>query len=148
MRYMKTLISIILFCAFSASAQYRFNVYRYSIATNATIATNVVATIGTAVDVGSGSEAVIQVAFKQSTNGFPANATNALVTVWDWSLDGTRFTNRFTFSVYGNNTTNIEAWATTNILTEMPWLRFVNATNLTGATVTNYSVTVGNRIGL
>jgi hypothetical protein len=91
---------------------------------------------------------MIQVAFKLSTNGFPANATNGLVTVWDSSLDGTRFTNRFTFTVYGNNTTTVESWAHTNFAVEVPWLRFVNATNLVGATVTNYSVTVGNKIGL
>jgi len=145
---MKTIIALLMFAALTAQAQYRFNIYRFTVATNASIATNAVATIGSSVDVGSGTEAIIQVAFKLNTNGMPANATNGLVTVWDSSLDGSRFTNRFTSTVYGNNTTNNEAWATTNILTEVPWLRLVNITNTVGATVTNYSITVGNRIGL
>lgn len=145
---MKIIILLLLTCL-TASAQYRFNIYRYSIATNASIASNAVSTVGTSVDVGSGTEATIQIAFKQTngTNAVPTDATNNLVSVWDTSLDGTRFTNRFSFTLKAQATTN-EVWGTTNFTTEWPWLRLVNITNTTGAIVTNYSVTVGNKIGL
>lgn len=139
---------LILLACLTASAQYRFNLYTATIATNASIATNAVATYGQSFDVGAGTEATIQVAFKLNSTNVSATATNAWVTVWDTSMDGTRFTNRFTFSVYGNGTTNTEAWGTTNFTVEWPWLRFVNATNLVGETVTNPSVKVGNKIGL
>lgn len=148
---MKTLISILAFAflAFATSAQYRFNQYQTTIATNASYSTNSVTTFNQSFDVGAGTEAWIQIAFKlnNGTNAIPSSATNDFVTVWDTSLDGSRFTNRFTFALKGNASTN-EAWGLTNFPVSLPWLRLVNATNTVGATLTNISIRVANQVGL
>lgn len=142
---MKTLLTLIMLSCLTASAQFRYNLYTFSIATNASIASNAITTINSAVDVGSGTEATVQVAFKQH---LPIHSsTNDIVTVWQSSLDGTRFTNEFTFALKAQATTN-EVWDRTNFAVKLPWLRLVNITNTTGAIVTNYSVKVGQKIGL
>jgi hypothetical protein len=147
---MKTLISIILLCALSAQAQYRFNIYTAGVATNAYIGTNSYSTTyATSFDVGAGTEAIIQLSFKMATNDYPHFATNDVITTWQTSLDGTRFTNQFQFKLTSTATaTNTEVWGMTNFAVELPWLRLVSVSNLNQARLTNYSIRVGNKVGL
>ena len=146
MRSMKKLITTITLAllTFTASAQYRFVIYPATIATNAAIAPSNYATINQTFDVASAPSAILQLAFKLTalTNSTPA--TNSIVTVWEQSLDGTRFTNRFSFSIYANNSTN-EVWDFTNSATSLPWLKLLWITNNTSATLTNHSVKIGKR---
>jgi len=147
---MKTLISIIILCALSASAQYRFNSYTAGVATNAYIGTNSYSTTySTAFDVGAGSTACIQLAFKMATNDYPHFATNDVITTWQSSMDGTRFTNQFQFTIKSNaSATNTEVWGLTNFNVTYPWLKLMSVSNLNQARLTNYSVRVGNKIGI
>jgi hypothetical protein len=149
MRHMKIIILLLLTCL-TASAQYRFNLYTVSLATNAFVGTNSFSSSGTqAFDVGAGSTASIQLAFKMATNDYPHFATNEVVTVWETSMDGTRFANRFFFNLTSTATaTNAEVWGRTNFPVTYPWLKYVGVTNLNQARMTNYSIKVGNKIGL
>jgi hypothetical protein len=144
---MKTIIAIIITAAamLTASAQYRFTIYSASVATNASIASSNHSTINQSFDVASATNAIIQLHFKLAnlTNATPA--TNSIVTVWDASLDGSRFTNQFTYTLFGNNTTNTETWDYTNSALTLPWLRLRYITNNTSGTLTNYGVKVGKR---
>ena len=141
---MKIILALLL-TALTASAQYRFTIYSATIATNAAITSSNSAVYNQAFDVGSSTAAVIQVAFKNTvlTNATPA--TNSIISVWEESLDGSRYTNQFTFTLYGNNTTNTESWAYTNSAVTLPWLRLVALTNNTSARITNITVKVGKR---
>lgn len=147
---MKTLISIIILCALSAQAQYRFNIYTAGVATNANIGTNSYSTTySTAFDVGAGSTACIQLSFKMATNDYPHFATNDVITTWQSSLDGTRYTNQFQFKLTSTATaTNTEVWGLTNFTVTYPWLKFVSISNLNQARLTNYSIKVGNKVGI
>ena len=154
---MKTKLSI-LYLLFSilwlllfntASAQYRFNQYVVGVATNAFIGTNSYTNYNVAYDVGSGTEATIQVAFKMATNDYPQFATNDVITTWASSMDGVRFTNYFQFALKSTATaTNTEVWGLTNFVVELPWLKFVGITNLNQARLTNYSIRICNKVGL
>ena len=141
---------IILFLSMAcASAQYRFNQYTATVATNAYIATNSYTAYNVAYDVGAGSTACIQLAFKMATNDYPHFATNDVITTWQSSLDGTRFTNQFQFKLTSTATaTNTEVWGLTNFTVTYPWLKFVSISNLNQARLTNYSIKIGNKIGI
>ena len=143
------IILILMLIALNASAQYRFNQYTATVATNAYIATNSSTTYNVAYDVGAGSTACIQLAFKMSTNDYPHFATNDVITTWQSSLDGTRFTNQFQFKLTSTATaTNTEVWGLTNFTVTYPWLKFVSISNLNQARLTNYSIKIGNKIGI
>lgn len=144
------LLTLMAFCVIGANAQYRFNQYTASIATNSFVGTNSYSTTGSqSFDVGSGSTAWIQLSFKMATNDYPQFATNDIVTVWQSSLDGTRFTNQFLFKIQSTVTaTNTEVWGMTNFAVTLPWLKFVGLTNLNQARLTNYSIRVANKVGL
>jgi len=142
---------IILFLSMAcASAQYRFNSYTAGVATNAYIGTNSYSTTySTAFDVGAGSTACIQLAFKMATNDYPHFATNDVITTWQSSMDGTRFTNQFQFTIKSNaSATNTEVWGLTNFNVTYPWLKLMSVSNLNQARLPNYSVRVGNKIGI
>jgi hypothetical protein len=135
--------------ALNASAQYRFNQYTVTVATNAYIATNSYTSYNVAYDVGAGSTACIQLAFKMATNDYPHFATNDVITTWQSSLDGTRFTNQFQFKLTSTATaTNTEVWGLTNFTVTYPWLKFVSISNLNQARLTNHSIKIGNKIGI
>jgi hypothetical protein len=145
------LSSILLLCAcLTAPAQSKWNNYTAGVATNAYVGTNSYSTTySTTFDVSAGSTASIQLAFKMATNDYPHFATNEVVTVWQSSMDGTRFTNQFTYALMSTATaTNTEVWGITNFAVTYPWLKFVGLTNLNSARLTNYSVRVGDKIGL
>jgi hypothetical protein len=119
------------------------------VATNAYIATNSYTDYNVAYDVGAGSTACIQLAFKMATNDYPHYATNDVITTWQSSLDGTRFTNQFQFKLTSTATaTNTEVWGLTNFTVTYPWLKFVSISNLNQARLTNYSIKIGNKIGI
>ena len=143
------IISILMLIALNASAQYRFNQYTVTVATNAYIATNSYTSYNVAYDVGAGSTACIQLAFKMATNDYPHFATNDVITTWQSSLDGTRFTNQFQFKLTSTATaTNTEVWGLTNFTVTYPWLKFVSISNLNQARLTNHSIKIGNKIGI
>ena len=143
------IISMLMLIALNASAQYRFNQYTATVATNAYIATNSYTDYNVAYDVGAGSTACIQLAFKMATNDYPHFATNDVITTWQSSLDGTRFTNQFQFKLTSTATaTNTEVWGLTNFTVTYPWLKFVSISNLNQARLTNYSIKIGNKIGI
>jgi hypothetical protein len=141
---------IILFLSMAcASAQYRYTLYSSTVATNAYISTNSYTTYNTTFAVSAGSAVQIQLAFKMATNDYPHWATNDIITTWQSSMDGTRFTNQFQFKLTSTATaTNTEVWGLTNFTVTYPWLRFINITNFNQARLTNYSVTVGQKIGI
>lgn len=145
----KLLALLLLFAVVNPSlnAQYRFPVYSATIATNASITASNYATLNQAFDVSGSSSATIQLVFKLTdTNATPA--TNTVITTWQTSLDGSHYTNQFQYVVYGNNTTNTEAWGLTNFTVTLPWLKLVTISNTTSAVVTNHSVKVGRNIGI
>jgi hypothetical protein len=141
---------IILFLSMAcASAQYRYTLYSGTIATNAYIATNSYTTYNTTFAVSAGSSVQLQLVFKMATNDYPHYATNDIITTWQSSMDGTRFTNQFQFKLTSTATaTNTEVWGLTNFTVTYPWLRFVNITNLNQSRLTNHSVSVGQKIGI
>jgi hypothetical protein len=144
------LSSLFLLLCITSQAQYRFNNYTAGFATNAYVGTNTYSTTyATAFDVGAGSTACIQVAFKIATNDYPQYATNDVITTWQSSMDGSRYTNQFQFTLKASAAaTNTEIWAVTNFAVTYPWLKFVSITNLNQAKLTNISVRVGNKIGI
>lgn len=146
---MKTLISILLICALSASAQYRYTLYSSSIATNDYIATNSYTTYNTAFAVSAGSSAQIQLAFKMATNDYPHFATNDIITTWQSSMDGSRYTNQFQFTLKSTATaTNTEVWGLTNFSVTYPWLKLISISNLNQSRLTNHSIKVGQKTGI
>lgn len=148
---MKTIILILLLTACSAQAQYRYGVYTAAgTTTNATINTNTLETFNTSVDVGASSRADIQLVFRLTstdTNAMSATCSNLVTATFDSGIDGTYFTNQFTFSVAGQS--NAVALGFTNIdVSQMAWLRLVSITNANLGIVTNYSLKIGRKIGL
>lgn len=148
---MNKLTILFLLLAFNVSAQYRYNKYDALIATNAYIATNAVATLGDTVSVAAGTRVDIQFRFKLINNGTLAigpTATNPVTLRISESMDGIRFTNAWTYSLYGNAMTNTEAWGvfTTNV--NYAWIKIETITSgLTNAIVTNYAVLIGQNVG-
>ena len=149
---MKQLIITIL-CALSltASAQYRYQTYTLpSSSTNTTIQTNTLATYNSSAAVSSSTRADIRLAFKltsATTNAMGTNAFQNVTCTFDKSVDGTYWTNSFTFSVRANS--NSVVWDQTNIdVSTAAWLRLVSITNGNAGKVTNVSVFVGAKTGL
>lgn len=140
----------LLTCA--ASAQYRYQTYSVGIATNAFIGTNTFTNFNTFFAVAGGTKVDLQLAFKQThegTNAIPATDTNGIDTGWRFSLDGTRSTNSFVFTVYGNALTNVEAWNLMTTNSDYAYLEFVGLTNRNILSrITNISVRIGQNIGL
>lgn len=148
---MKTLITLILLAACTAQAQYRYSLYTAAgTTTNATIGTNTLETFGSSVDVGASSRADIQIVFRLTsvdTNAMSAVCSNLVTATFDSGIDGTYWTNQFTFSVAGRS--NAVALGFTNIdVSQIAWLRLVSITNANEGIVTNYSVKIGRKIGL
>lgn len=148
---MKTLIAIILLIACTAQAQYRYSLYTAAgVTTNATISTNTLETFNASVDVGASSRADIQIVFRLTsvdTNAMSAACSNLVTATFDSGIDGTYWTNSFSFSVAGRS--NEVALGFTNIdVSQMSWLRLLSVTNANQCVVTNYSVKIGRKIGL
>ena len=148
---MKTLIAIILLIACTAHAQYRYGIYTAAgVATNDIVNTNTLTVFNTTVDVGASSRADIQLVFRLTsydTNAMSSTCSNLVTATFDSGIDGTYFTNQFTFSVAGRS--NAVALGFTNIdVSQIAWLRLVSITNANLAVVTNYSLKIGRKIGL
>jgi hypothetical protein len=149
---MKTVFAFLILAAtFTAQAQFRYARYALpSTNTSTTIQTNTLATYNSAADVGTSSRADIMLRFKLTgvgTNAIVANSTNEVTARFDKSIDGTYYTNAFTFTVFAN--TNLTVWNITNIsVTDAAYLRLVSITNGNAARVTNLSVTVGIKQGI
>jgi hypothetical protein len=141
---------IILFLSMAcASAQYRYTLYSSTVATNAYIPTNSYTTYNTAFAVAAGSAVQIQLAFKIATNDYPHWATNDIITTWQSSMDGSRYTNQFQFTLKSTATaTNTEVWGLTNFAVTYPWLKLISISNMNQARLTNHSVKVGQKTGI
>jgi hypothetical protein len=149
---MKTKLCL-LFClllTLPCAAQWRFNRYTPSASTNAFIgAYSNQAAVNASMDVAAGNNVLIQFYFSLcSTNTGPilTTATNYVTTFWDVSFDGQRWTNEFAWGVRAK--TNGEAWDMTNIPVTYPWLRYKYMSNANPAAVTNFSIRVGQKVGL
>ena len=148
---MKTLLLILCLVACNASAQFRYARYQLpSSSTNTTITSNTVATYNSSADVAPTTRADIRLAFKLmsvDTNAMHAACTNWVTAVFDKSVDGTYFTNRFILAVRGNS--NSTVWTQTNVgVTDAAFLRLVCVTNDNTARITNFSIFVGCKQGL
>lgn len=118
-------------------------------ATNDYIATNSYTTYNAAFAVAAGSSVQIQLAFKMATNDYPRFATNDIITTWQSSMDGSRYTNQFQFNLKSTATaTNTEVWGLTNFSVTYPWLKLISISNLNQARLTNHSIKVGQKTGI
>jgi len=148
----KLFLACVIIFPMLASAQYRYQTYSVGIATNAWIGTNSFTNFNTFFAVSGGTKVDLQVAIKQThegTNAIPATDTNGIDTGWRFSFDGTRSTNSFVFTVYGNAMTNVEAWNIMTTNNDYAYLEFVGMTNRNiMSRITNISVRIGQNIGL
>lgn len=146
---MKTILAILFsFAAFTASAQYRYNLY--SLATNAIDATSI-SNYTLSASVAASTRADIQLAFTLISSNHPtamsATCSNPVTALFDFSIDGTRFTNQL--SVTLNAQSNATVWHLTNVMvTNAAWIRLVSITNANHAKLTNLTVKVGSKTGL
>lgn len=144
----KLLTALMLFAACTASAQYRYNLY--TLATN-TIPATYSSNYAISAAVGTSTRADIQIAFTLLSSNHPtamsATCSNPVTATFDTSIDGSKFTNAFSFSL--NAQSNAPVWHATNIMvTNAAWLRLLSVTNANYAVVTNFTVKVGVKAGL
>lgn len=147
-----SLLTIAVLSALSASAQYRYNLYTAAgTGTNSTIGTNAGVTFDTTMDVASSSKVSVQFVFKltsSTTNALPAGCTNPVVLRFDYGIDGTYWTNRFSWTNYANSNNVVIGLLTNLDVTPWAWFRLVDGSNYNNGIVTNYSVKVGGKVGL
>ena len=142
---MKTPI-LLLLTTLSCFAQYRYNTSTlYTTSTNAVLLANTNVTPSAAFSVASGTTVDIQLAGTVTTNA--TGGTNLITATFRKGMDGSHWDSSFTFSV--RSTTNTEAWGRTNIsVASDAYLQLYTVTNGNSFSVTNFTVKVGQKVGL
>ena len=70
------------------------------------------------------------------------------VATFDLSVDGSHWTNRFSFAVTADDTNEVFGVMTNIDVRDWQWLRFVAMTNGNNGRMTNYGVYIGHKQGL
>jgi hypothetical protein len=144
---MKTTLFCLLHFAFFLSpcfAQFRYTLTEVgATGTNAVLSANSQSNYLSAVDVGNTTRIDLLAHFKV----LGTNTTSNVVFKLDFGVDGTRYTNEFTWTVAALGTN--EAWGITNLLvTNYAWARLNSVTNANPGKLTNYNFYIGKKNGL
>lgn len=137
------LLLILLPCA---HAQYRYNTSTLATtSTNSVLLANTNITYNAAFAVAAGNTVDVQIAGTVTTNA--AGGTNLITGTFQKSMDGSRWSSFFSFSI--RSTTNSEAWDRTNVnVAADAFIRLTTVTNGNAFSITNFTVKVGQKVGL